>query len=171
MAAPAADAAVEVGDAGCVTPTTNLVPEGDFSAGLTGWQQSAVKADLAGEAGPCGPAVRFHDHTLYGTLSRGHSVSLGLGTKLRVRGWFRDKASAAGQPPHLLVQLYHPEDGGTATTTSLRLGIPLRKEWTRVEGTFVVTRLETEVVVSVGSARVDGLQDDFLVSGLSVTVE
>lgn len=172
----ATDAAVETSadvgvDAGCVSGTQNLVPNGDFRADLAGWQQSAMKADLAGEAGPCGPAIRFHDHGLYGTLSRGTPVTLGAGTKLRIRGWFRDRASAVGEPPHLLLQLYHPADGGAATTTSLNAKIPLRKDWTLVEGTLTVTRLETEIVLSVGTARVDGLLDDFLVSGLSVTAE
>lgn len=168
----AAETSADVGvDAACVSTAQNLVPNGDFRADLAGWQQSAMKADLAGEAGPCGPAIRFHDHGLYGTLSRGTPVTLGAGTKLRIRGWFRDRASAVGEPPHLLLQLYHPADGGSATTTSLNAKIPLRKDWTLVEGTLTVTRLETEIVLSVGTARVDGLLDDFLVSGLSVTAE
>lgn len=169
----ATDALVD-GDAGaCVSTADNLVPNGDFVDGLAGWQLTSTDGAAASDevAPPCGKAVHLFATKLYGAMSREVKRAFPKGTRVRLRGWFKQRAGTKGDTPAFFGQFYHPVDGGSLVTTEeVWVRTVLDSGWTMVEATKTLEQDEISVSIVVGSTRGDGKDDDFAVAGLSLVV-
>jgi hypothetical protein len=158
-------------DGGCVVDSKNVVPNGNFESDLAGWATTNTKTQILAD-GPCGKALRMYETKEYADVRRRILRAIPKGTRLRVGAWSRGNGVASGSDaPGIIARLIHLGDGG-AELTSLDLVItfPLESKWTYTETTATVLDDETMVDVFISSSRLDGISDDFLVTGVSLTI-
>jgi len=160
------------GGGGCVVDSKNLVPNGNFESDLAGWAQTNTKTQILAD-GPCGKALRMYETKEYADVRRRILRAIPKGTRLRLGAWSRGNGVASGgDPPGIIARLIHPGDGG-AELTSLDIVVtfPLESKWTYTETTATVLDDETMVDLFISSSRGDGISDDFLVTGITLTIE
>lgn len=172
----AADAGGETpADAGaCVASSANLIPNGDFADDLAGWQLTNTGGAIATDevAPPCGKAVHLTASKLYGAMSREVKRAFAKGTRVRLRGWFKQRAGSKGDTPAYFGQFLHSVDGGSPVTTEeVWVRSVLESGWTLVEATKTLEQDEASVTIVVSSTRGDGKDDDYAVAGLSLVLE
>ncbi len=155
-----------VGD--CVAPPVNLVPNGDFSGGLSGWSPSDVSTEFS--TGPCGQALHVLTTGAYGGINYQVKHTFPVDTKLRLRGWFKSATAPTGVTPAVFATLYHPGDAGEASDSEVWTAVTLETGWKLSEATLVTKHEETSFTFVVASRRTTG-GDDFYVAGLALYVE
>lgn len=169
------DSADATPDAGaCVASSANLIPNGDFADDLAGWQLTNTGGAIASDevAPPCGKAVHLTASKLYGSMSREVKRAFPKGTRVHLRGWFKQRAGSKGDTPAYFGQFLHSVDGGSPVTTEeVWVRTVLESGWTLVEATKTVEQDEASVTIVVSSTRGDGKDDDYAVAGLSLVVE
>lgn len=166
--APDADAAGDGAVGDCVARPVNLLPNGDFSSGLSEWSVSDMSTEFS--TGPCGQALHVHTTGAYGGLSYQGKRTFPVGTKLRLRGWFKSPTAPTGVTPAVFASLYHPGDAGDVSDSEVWTAVTLETGWKLSEATLVTKHEETSFTFVVASRRTTG-GDDFFVSGLALYVE
>lgn len=152
----------------CLTAPENLLPNGDFAGGLSGWSPSDVTTSFS--TGPCGAALHMVTTGAYGGISYQTKRTFPVGTKLRVRGWFKSTSAPIGDPPAVFATLFHAGDGGDVTDSEVWTAVKLESGWTLSEAFLTTKHEETSFTFVVASRRTTG-GDDFFVSGLALRVE
>lgn len=162
------------GDASTVRPGCsdegNLIPNGSFTLGASGWTSSDLTLEPIVE-GPCGYALRAYGSTRYANFRRRVFVKLDAGTKLRLTAYNRDNGSVkGGDTPGVIARFGRMVDGGELNDDQVVIPLALPTLWTYGEQTGVLTVGAEFVDLLVTSSRVDGLKDDFAVTGISLTI-
>lgn len=155
-------------NAGCAD-ADNLIPNGNFASGSAGWAFDGLTLEPIVE-GPCGFAMRTYATEKYGNYRRRQYVKLPVGTKLRLQVWDRDNGAPKGDHPGVLARLGHAVDGGEVTNEQVTIPLVLGTLWSHSEQTMTVTEEEEWVDLIVTTSRMDGLSDDFVVTGISLTI-
>lgn len=152
----------------CLAPPDNLLPNGDFSGELSGWSPSSVTTSFS--TGPCGAALHLVTTGAYGGISYQAKRTFPVGTRLRVRGWFKSATTPTGDTPAMFATLFHPGDGGDVTDSEVWTGVTLESGWKLSEAVLTTKHEETAFTFVVASRRTTG-GDDFFVSGLALHVD
>lgn len=167
--APAEAGSVEAASAALCNPPGNLIVNGDFTAGASGW--ATDKATLQPIDGPCsGKGMRVYDVSEYGSTSRTFSKRLPKGTKLRLRAFFKLYPASGARTPNVFVRGTYVDDAGAEVGEAVgSVDATSDLDWHMVETTFTLPYDVTGLGIAAAS-RINEA-DEFAVAGLSLVVE
>lgn len=162
--------AIDAGElAAACTIKGNLLTNGDFAMGASGWKNNSFTFEPI--AGPCGKALRLTSTAPYAGLGQDPSgVPLKMGTRFHLRAILHDKGRDSGQQPGVLVRFFHRNDAGVEVyTQTIDVRAVPTNTWHLAELAVPLERDEERLEMYVVS--VSGANDTFDVGLVSLVVE
>jgi hypothetical protein len=156
-------------DGGACSVPGNLLNNGDFSSGASGWNSSGFGIELID--GPCGRALRLSSSTAYASLTRAVTTGPALkkGMNLRVRAMFRESGRMSGNTPQVVARFYRKNDlGEELPPQTIEAGSLGSETWHAVEATGLLENDATGADVYVTSRSTEA--DAFDVAAVSLVV-
>lgn len=151
---------------GCLLPG-NVLRNGDFASGSSGWAPYSAKTESID--GPCGGrGLRVYDTKDYGSIGQEIARKVPKGSTVRARAYFRGLPGSQ-TPPSLTLIFEHIEDGGAARTQQAGSVATSGAQWEPTDVTAVLERDEDSIGVLIDSRT--AAVDEFGVAAVSVVVE
>ena len=163
------DSAISDGPADVATcASANLIPNGDFASGESGWARGGCLVEALMSA-PCGRGLRLFDCPQYGDIHRRVVRKIASKTNLRLRAYFRKSGVGAGTPAAATVRFYRTADGGEVIDEEFAIVAPLNAEWTMSEATHTMINGADgfDVTILSGLESTPG-RDEFAVAGVTL---
>lgn len=159
-------AVVDGGGDAAACAMTNLIPNGDFASGESGWARGGCMAEALMSA-PCGRGLRLFDCAPFGDIHRRVVRKITAKSKFRLRVYFRKTAASAGTPSAALVRFYRATDAGEVVDDEFANIAALYPDWTSSEATYTMLNDADGFDVTVQTGLDSGMgRDEFAVAGL-----